>query len=783
MITSLFTSLFRVTIFWYLIGLGYLFLGNPDWAEALYKTAQDLPWVPHIPMYGLGSAAAVQINLLLYWTLPVLAIWGISYIAGICAAELHCRYQIHHNKMLLQPAGNFWGVQVAGFSLGSLPEATTPALTGQPVNFKNGGSKVQGAAILKVSKQTDEAVKFLTNTERGVCEELLQLLLAQPDHFAGLGHGVGLLEHTLNVVEAAADKCTSEFRMPLLAALAHDVGKLVTFRIHPKTGEWYRKGLHSRESARILATLPSFAKLPELHQRALLLAVKYDHNPNKMPEVGADRDANMLAMRTIAALATADRKATAEEKDRNLVKLKPEDLVWQDFVHNFRDAPVITRGKKGGQNHINNPSDSPYIFLYEQVWREAAIDRLPPEVAAALDLNRRDSGKVAKYTKILAEILIKKGVLLTKTLCTPEDGEPEEKNVHPTNPLWDIRSGKGEGAQNMRGVIVLKKDPLWKELNYRVAKTSPFPVTITQPNAGATGKVNPAYESTNSDVDGVNVGDIDSPEAQKAVGFSSDRVKVRRISGTTPAAKEVKSEVPAQVVTLPDSVLGLSATPVKENTAKVVTEPVANEVEVPGPVTEQSVSADDYAEPLDDDIEQVQESTESLDSALDMVLSLGAAATPADQAADASNEEPVSAADTTVPESPATVTTQDEPKAEAVALTRSEENFGVGLATADDVAKYPHLVIGQKFLTERSRLVQSGKVAVGTVYAPKGKLKAENPVEPPQKPGIVPPKPQPATVAPPEPVKQSTASPPGLAAEVNKTTPPANKPRKVRRFN
>jgi hypothetical protein len=527
MITSLSTSLVRVLLFWYVVGALVLFVGDPAWADALYSRLSFYPWVPVFDMHGLSTAAAVQWRLAVFWTVPMSIVWAASMGIGALVAEVKCQLGLRKQRQNLRPVGEFWQVTVPAYSLGSLPTATTPALVGQRVSLGGPGAAKKNVARVEMQGAMKEAVKMLTPAERQLAEELLQLLLAAPDHYAGLGHGVGLLEHTLNVVTETASKVTPEFRLPLLAALSHDVGKLITFQ-PDGNGGWKRRGLHSRESARILATLPAFQELPEQHQRALILAVKYDHAPDKIPELRGERDAVTLAMRTISALSRADRKATADEKERHLVRLQPEDLLWKDFVDFLREAPVVQRGKKGAANQVNNPPDSPYLFVYEAPWRDAAVRRLPAEVAAALDLTRRDAGKMAKYTRILVERLRKEGLLVETYMATDKDGATKELQVSEGNPLWDIQSGTGEKAIVLRGILVLKADDLWKKLNYRISVKSPFPVQILAPNADADGRVNDAPranrdEPRTPDVsDGLKLDNVDSNDAMASLGLTAE---------------------------------------------------------------------------------------------------------------------------------------------------------------------------------------------------------------------------------------------------------------------
>lgn len=776
MITSLSTSLMRVTLFWYVVGALVLFLGDPAWAEALYQRLMVYPWVPVFEMHGLGTAAAVQWRLLMYWTAPVVVMWAVSLGIGALVAEVHCQLALRKQRLNLKPTGEFWGVTVPHFSLGALPRATTPKLTGQAVTLGGPGGRAKGNKAAKVALQgaMKEAVKMLTPAERQLAEELLQLLLQSPDHYAGAGHGVGLLEHTLNVVTEAAAKVTTEFRMPLLAALSHDIGKLITFQPDGQGG-WKRKGLHSRESARIIATLPSFQDLPELHQRALLLAVKYDHAPNKMPELRGERDAVTLAMRTISALSQADRKATADEKERHLERLQPEDLLWKDFVDFLREAPVVQRGKKGVANQVNNPPDSPYLFLYEAPWRDAAVHRLPAEVAAALDLTRRDAGKMAKYTRILVERLRKEGLLVETYTSKDKDGATHELSVSDSNPLWDIQSGTGEKAVVLRGILVLKADELWRKLNYRISVKSPFPVQILAPNAGADGRVNEAPranrdEPRTPDVsDGLKLADVDSSDAMAALGLTAEpaeevlkagKPKTRARGGFRSAPVSTPAD---------DAMFGLKTgeTNVKESTpAPTAQASAVTQAESAGRVEVLDQDAQEQAElaaamsgaPAAEALVEEDTSSMALNNAL-AYLNMGdasdepaAADTLVADTAEESTRVPaqaetdapaVVAAEKPAKPAPASVKpphaempndavklpvadkaekpvmpAQDksQPEESPAELSRAEKREGLAIADEAAVGQYPGLKVGDKYYTEHSRAVQAGLKKPGSRY-------------------------------------------------------------------
>ena len=771
MITSLSTSLMRVTVFWYLIGVLVLFVGDPAWAESLYERLMMYPWVPAFEMKGLATAAAVQWRLLVYWTAPMVVLWVVSLGLGALVAEVKCQLGFQLQRKNLKPLGTYWGVTVPIYSLGKLPAATTPKLKGQPVSL-GGASEKESVARVELQGAIKDAVKMLTPAERQLAEELLQLLLQQPEHYAGLGHGVGLLEHTLNVVTEAAAKVNPEFRLPLIAALAHDIGKLITFQPDGKGG-WKRKGLHSRESARILATLPGFQELPELHQRALLLAVKYDHAPQKMPELRGEREACMLAMRTISALSHADRRATADEKERHLERLQPEDILWKDFVDFLREAPVVQRGKKGAANQVNNPPDSPYLFLYEAPWRDAAVRRLPAEVAAALDLSRRDVGKMAKYTRILLERLRKEGLLVETYVAKDKDGATNTLQVTDANPLWDIQSGTGEKAVVLRGIIVLKADDLWKKLNYRISVKSPFPVQILAPNADAEGRVNDAPKANRDEPrvpdvsDGLKLADIESTDAMAALGLTSEPSEEVKAAKPKMRARGGFKSAP---VTSPadDAVLGLKAEGSKP-AAKPSKADVVEEAQVHASEAVDSLLDDQATQELAEleaamagsaDVAPVEAEGASGSSALDNALAFLTQTavvepedTPAEDNAVAEvvvvqepGGEPVAEI---LAEAPAPAPTEapkakqpvaekptakqkaepqpETPMADApvVELSRAEKREGLAVADEAAIAKYPGLKLGDKYYTEHSRGVLAGLKKPGSRYKGDSREKQE----------------------------------------------------------
>ena len=492
MISSLTLSFVRAVLSWYFIGMLVFFLGKPEWAQNVYAVLRNYPFVPVFPVAGLSTALQVQLTLISYWTLPLLVAVVLQLGLAYFFARQRVSSKLDSQEQALAPRGEFYSVMVPGFSVGELPLPVVPRQKfNKKIQFTNHSTDeiigpFGGGAVfiqLPVLEEMAGALGYCNNIELALCAELVELLHSYEGHYAGAGHGVDLLDHTFNVAEEAVKRCTPDFRLPLIAAFAHDIGKLITFKKDDK-GEWIRKGYHSREGARILASLPSFAKLPLVEQRALVLVLKYEHTFAAIPALGGDSQASALASRVLVSLTQADKVATAAEKDRNLEQMQPEDLLWQDFVDNIRNVPVLQMGKTKVKNQINHPRNHPYIYLYEVPWREGAVARMPQEVAAALDLNRRDQGRIAKYTRIFTEKLRKEGVLVESH---------EGMTTPPGNPLWNIRSGMmGKDldlGQAINGVIALHAAALWEKLNFRLSEFSDFNVRVESPNSDGAGNV------------------------------------------------------------------------------------------------------------------------------------------------------------------------------------------------------------------------------------------------------------------------------------------------------
>lgn len=288
----------------------------------------------------------------------------------------------------------------------------------------------------------------------GIYQELLCELVSyakeHEDHFVGQGHGdVGLLEHTLNVMNRATEK-TNAHKLLLLAAAAHDLGKTKTF-VKTDKGVWVRDKLtHDVESAKIIRYMPAWDKLPEPDRRALYLAVKYEHHPDRMPtrvietadEVLESAKLLMGQLREIDGLASADE--ANEHVENNLDKIERSVLKGvRDFISDQ------SMGMVDSTEYMSAFSDGENIFILEHALREHLNSSLGSEISVPLGLQYKSPNKVSEGTMRVAEILFKNKMLLVEARVKSGD----KYKIRLDWPLWDVQVG-GSEFKAVVGVVV-----------------------------------------------------------------------------------------------------------------------------------------------------------------------------------------------------------------------------------------------------------------------------------------------------------------------------------------
>lgn len=280
--------------------------------------------------------------------------------------------------------------------------------------------------------------------------ELMSYAKEHENHFVGDGHGdVGLLEHTINVMNRASEK-EDRHKLLVLAAAAHDLGKTNTFTKTEK-GEWVRVKLtHDVESAKIIRSMPAWDTLPEPDRRALYLAVKFEHHPDKMPTRIIETPQSVLdsALELMSQLREIDGLASADEADDHIENnsLKVEKAVLEAVKEFVSDQSM---GMVDSIEHLTAFSDGENIFILEHALREHLNKALGRDISVPMGLQYKSPNKVSDGTLRVAEILHSNKILLMQAMVRSGD----KYRIKLDWPLWDIQVG-GTEFKAVLGLLV-----------------------------------------------------------------------------------------------------------------------------------------------------------------------------------------------------------------------------------------------------------------------------------------------------------------------------------------
>lgn len=406
---KLLQSFFFILSFWWTV-LFVLFSLEPS------LTVDALTRLGRAPDTSVSALNHLKywIDLLEAWTIPMVGWLGVSMVLGFVVTGWSVVKVVIGRKHRETGDGEYRGIKL---TLGEFP---------QPVMLKSvpmKGFSASGEFGKKVSNMTPEQLSLL--------KEIFEVIAAYPDAFPGDGHGVTLLEHTINVVEKILNEPDS---MPLaaVAAAAHDVGKITAFKMDG--GEWKRVKAHDKESGKWLALLPSWWKLPEDERNALVLAVKYDHSRGALPTRPDDGRASALAMQIIQQVSKADCQATKEEKQKVLDAREVDTLILQSFVDELPRLTWQDMGLPPGVKAVGWKVGKRLYFLESQL-RERCLAVLDPDLTAALGGFYREKGKIAPFSIALMKVLNDQGWLVKQI---GKIKVPDEM------PLWKIKAGSKE---------------------------------------------------------------------------------------------------------------------------------------------------------------------------------------------------------------------------------------------------------------------------------------------------------------------------------------------------
>lgn len=213
----------------------------------------------------------------------------------------------------------------------------------------------------------------------------------------------------------------SDELVPIIA-LAHDLGKIKTFK-QKGDGTWYTaREDHDSLSAQMLMRIPEFWKLPRRERRITLLVVSTYHRDAELrrhvEHVGyEDRIFALLQLLIVADKAAGMLEEGKKSSEEQEVAEKDEEedwrpKVWTAFTQLINQANRIA--PKHNQYRIGQKSvvgkDKPMIILNEMSVRKELERMLPKECLRYAQT--RVGGDVNGLTALLLETLDKHGVLV-----------------------------------------------------------------------------------------------------------------------------------------------------------------------------------------------------------------------------------------------------------------------------------------------------------------------------------------------------------------------------------
>jgi hypothetical protein len=419
---KLLKSFLILLLFWLGATTVYWSLQQPEInRQALADVAALFPFigieVP--PSADILSSYRVQRDVFLYWSAPVLlaalflAALGALIVEGLALRQ--ARQRSHRES----GSGVYRGISL---TLGVLPlPARLPA------------------DVLDLGGSSNPAFTALARPYKQLLTDILGVLSAHPGAYAGEGVGVGLLEHTLNVM-ARALQAKRHPGLCAAVAAAHEMGKIKAWAGSVEGG-WRRVKSQDREAALALVQLPSWYALPEAERTAVLLAVKYHDNPRNIPDLEGDVGVYRLARDLLSAAEGVQAEAVKEEKQKVLEKAELPDAIFQAFIKSLPLLPFQNRGLPKGVQAVAWKIGS-RVYMLEIKLRETVSAKLAPEIKAALTPTGKERSRLQPFTLELLKALDQRGWLVKRV---------EGARVEAKDALWNVKAGK----LDFRGVIIV----------------------------------------------------------------------------------------------------------------------------------------------------------------------------------------------------------------------------------------------------------------------------------------------------------------------------------------
>lgn len=444
--SKLLRSFLYVFGFWWVMATLWWSVSDPEVNLAsLQRVHALLPFLPlNVPEGAVSvlDAWSMQKQVLLYWSIPVLLLSSVSGALG-AAAIWGMTYRRHKERLGREsPAGKFRGVSI---TLGQLPI---------PKGMKR--------EVLEIGAADADALSIMTEAEKRVLFDIIGIIAAHPEAYAGEGMGVSLMEHTLRVVEEALSSKNRPSLSALVAA-AHETGKIVAYKKND-AGEWQKVKNQDREAARALATLDSWWAMPPEHRHAILYAVKYKSTPNLLPELEESPHIYKLAKDLLYRAAETTEKVATVAKARVLEKHELPTVALKGFLDALPTLPFqdgLPKGVKGVGWKVGTR-----VYLLEIKLRETIMAKLDPDIRGALEGAYKDRTKLATFTQELLKALDSKGWLIK---------EINKTKLEAKEALWTIKAGKFD----YKGVIIIEIPQEYREV--LPSKDSMYEITVQGP--------------------------------------------------------------------------------------------------------------------------------------------------------------------------------------------------------------------------------------------------------------------------------------------------------------
>lgn len=447
--SRLLQSFLFVLGFWWLVAAFYWSVSDPNVnLESLLRTKELIPWAEIvIPEHvNVLKAWDIQKQVLSFWSLPVTLVTLLSAGVGGGLVWLWAvvKNQERAERVKSQPEG-YRGVTL---TLGVLPVPQTPPL--QKVGLR----------------ATDKALQVLTQGELATLTDVLGLLAANQECFAGENQPAGsLLQRTLKATYKALKDPDHPGPAALVAA-ASQLGKITAWK-KDENGAWIRIKHEQREAARLLSALPSWWALPEVERLAVLYAVKYRGQIDLLPEVkdpAVYRLARALLEQREAEEPVAAAKPTEDVPTKAYEQRDPEVELLEVFEREVAMMPFQTMGLPKNIPAVGWKKGNRAYFLENRL-TEHLMGKLSPTLQAAFAPSN-EKVRVQKLTAALLKLFHEKGWLVCKH---------ESDTVPPHEALWVIQAGKLEFSR----VIILELPP---ELVERLPpKDSYYEVVVKRP--------------------------------------------------------------------------------------------------------------------------------------------------------------------------------------------------------------------------------------------------------------------------------------------------------------